>query len=84
MYKVLFTQRAEKQINSLPSNVKKRVKEKLIGLKQNPLSGDVKKLKVKHTRYRLRVGDYRIIYDIEKKSVTVLVLTVRHRKDVYR
>ncbi len=84
MYKVILTRRAEKLIKALPSTVKNRVLKKLQGLQQNPFSGDVRKLKVNQSRFRLRVGDYRIIYDIDKESFTVQVLTVRHRKDVYR
>jgi len=84
VYNVQISRRAEKHIKALPKTIKKRVSKKLITLRQNPFSGDVKKLKVRHSRYRLRVGDYRIIFDIDKESITILVLTVRHRKDVYR
>lgn len=84
MYKIHLAHRAEKQIKALPSTIQNRVIRKLKAFRQNPLSGDIKKLKVKQSRYRLRVGDYRIIYDIDKETVTVMVLTVRHRKDVYR
>ncbi|MCH7762927.1 MAG: type II toxin-antitoxin system RelE/ParE family toxin [Candidatus Marinimicrobia bacterium] len=84
MVKIHLTRRAEKQIKALPGTVRNRVLGKLKALQRNPLSGDIKKLKVKQSRYRLRVGDYRIIYDIEKESAICMILTVRHRKDVYR
>ncbi len=84
MYNVQVSRRAEKQIKALPTAIKNRVTKKLISLRQNPFSSDIKKLKVRHSRYRLRVGDYRIIFDINKESITILVLTVRHRKDVYK
>ena len=84
MYKVLLTPRAIKQIKALPDNIKIRVKEKLIGMGRNPLDGNVKKLKVHQSRYRLRVGGYRIIFDFDRKIITICALTVRHRKNVYR
>ncbi|MBC8346261.1 MAG: type II toxin-antitoxin system RelE/ParE family toxin [Candidatus Marinimicrobia bacterium] len=84
MYRIILTRRAKKQIKSLPENVKIKVKGIFIGMKENPFIGDVKKLKVKHNRYRLRFGSYRIIFDLNKKDVTVFILTVRHRKDAYR
>ncbi len=84
MYKVLISNRAEKQIKSLPEKIRTKVKAKLIDMESNPFSGDVKKLKVSQNRYRARVGQYRIIFDVDKKTVIAYILTVRHRKDAYR
>ena len=83
MNKILLTRRAIKQIKALPDNIKIRVKEKLIGMGRNPLDGNVKKLKVHQSLYRLRVGGYRIIFDFDRKIITICALTIKHRKNVY-
>ncbi len=79
-YKLDFTKRADKDLRSLPLQVQARIVVKLRGL-QNDLSGDVKKLTNFTPEYRLRVGDYRILFDAEDGTITVH--RVQHRKDVY-
>jgi len=69
---------------SLPYEIQKRIDKKIIALADNPRPHDVKALHGEKKLYRVRVGDYRIIYNIEDKIITVIIVRVKHRKDVYR
>lgn len=85
MYKVQFSKQAGKELRNLPKTVIKRVIIASEGLAKNPQPNGCKKLHgTKENLYRVRVGDYRIIYVIEETIRIVTVRNVRHRKDVYR
>ena len=85
MYKVQFSKQAGKDLRNLPKTVIKRVIIASEGLAKNPQPNGCKKLRgTKENLYRVRVGDYRIIYVIEETIRIVTVRNVRHRKDVYR
>ncbi len=83
-YKVEITSTAERQLKKLPVSAREKIGLLLQALAQDPLPFGVKKLSGTESTYRLRVGDYRIIYDIEKRVLRILVLKVGHRKDIYR
>jgi mRNA interferase RelE/StbE len=80
-YDVEFKPRAVKDIEKLPSRVQTNI-IKDIEVMSDDLSGDVKKLTNFTPEYRLRVGDYRVLFEIENKSI--IVYMVRHRREVYR
>ena len=61
-----------------------RVTVKINALADNPYPAGTRKMKGDEHAYRLRVGDYRVVYDIIEDVVVVLILRVGHRKDVYR
>jgi len=82
MYKILLTKRALKDLGKIDSESKIRIGEKLKVLTNDPV-GSSKKLSFAIIgTYRYRIGDYRIIFDIEEDKV--IVLRVGHRKDIYR
>lgn len=83
-YQVVVPRRVQKQMLALPQTVYDRVREHLAQLGQDPRPPGVRKLKGQADTYRLRVGDYRIIYTIDDAAQQVQVMTVEHRKDVYR
>ncbi len=83
-YQIVIVRAIQKQINKLPADVQSRVDEKIQRLKTNPRSEGVKKLKGYDSEYRIRVGSYRIRYDIDDEQAVVRILQCRHRKDVYR
>lgn len=62
----------------------RRIIERAEALSEDPRPHDSKKLKDAEETYRVRIGGYRILYQIEGKQRAVLILTVRHRKDAYR
>jgi mRNA interferase RelE/StbE len=82
-YQVIFTAPAERAYRKLPKDVQRRVLDKAELLAQNPWPSGSTKL-TGHEAYRLRTGDYRIIYSVERGKLLVLVLDVGHRRDIYR
>jgi mRNA interferase RelE/StbE len=81
-YRVIIVHSAEKELERLHSGNYDRVTKKLLSLEDNPRPRGVKKLTGRE-EYRLRVGDYRILYFIDDKNQTVIVSAVGHRGDVY-
>jgi mRNA interferase RelE/StbE len=82
-YVVNFAPCAERQFRKLPLNVKKLLKTDIDGLETNPRPSGVKKISGAKNRYRIRVGDFRIIYNIYDNELLVLILQVVNRKDAY-
>jgi mRNA interferase RelE/StbE len=83
-YRIVFLPVARKEIIALPHDVQKRIDRKILSLADDPRPHDVKALHGGKGLYRVRVGDYRIVYSVEDKIITVVIVRVRHRKDVYR
>lgn len=83
IYKVELKKSAQKELNKLPKQTQIRLMRAILGLAPNPRRGNVRPM-VGKTAWRLLVGEYRVIYDIKDKKLTVLVLKIGARKDVYR
>lgn len=83
-YEVRFSKKAEKAYNKLPVSIRLRIDEKLVYLRTTPRGGDTKKLSGQADAYRTRVGEYRIVYEIEDKQLLVWIIDVGHRRDIYR
>lgn len=82
-YKVEIKRSAVKEIESLHRKDLRAVLDKIAFLSENPRPHDCKKLSGQE-KYRIRCGDYRILYSIEDDILVVYVVKVGHRKDVYR
>ena len=80
-YRIVWSIQASKQLERLDRSVAKRIHEKVGQLYQNP-ERYVEKL-VRYPYYRLRVGDYRVILDIQNEMIRILILKVGHRSNVY-
>lgn len=74
---------AEKSVVGLPDQIEKRVLVALAGLETQPRPVGCKKL-CGENAWRIRIGDYRVIYEIHDKILQVIVVTVGHRREVYR
>jgi mRNA interferase RelE/StbE len=83
-YRIELTHRAEKDLDRLPTDVKIRIIHKIETLSENPRPHGVEKLSGEEGFYRIRVGDYRVIYEIQDDVILVLVLRLGHRSDIYR
>lgn len=83
MYELRYSLTALKQLEKLEGPTKERILKVLERLRVRPESCDIKKL-VGIPGYRLRVGDYRVIIDIENETVSILVLEIGHRKNIYK
>jgi mRNA interferase RelE/StbE len=84
MYRLFISQAADKQTARLPAKVRQKVSDAIGNLRDNPRPSGCKKLKSKECLWRIRVGDYRVVYTIEDDKLVVLVVRVAHRKDVYQ
>lgn len=80
MYKLEWTKRALSDLKDFDNFTLQRIVKKINELSISPFSKDIKRLKGARG-YRLRVGDYRVIFDIEKDSI--FILKVGHRKNIY-
>ena len=82
-YSVLIERYAQKQILKLDKKIIPIIKVAIAGLADDPRPFGYKKLKGEEA-YRIRVGDYRIIYEINDNVVIVTVVSVGHRKSIYK
>jgi mRNA interferase RelE/StbE len=83
-YKIEFTKAAEGDFDNLSGQVRLRVDRKIQSLRANPRPNGAEKLTGSKSEYRIRVGDYRILYSIDDPRKTVTVIRIRHRREVYR
>jgi len=81
-YEVFILRRAQKQLANLPKQNYSRLRELIIELGTNPRPSGCKKL-IGREGWRIRSGDYRVIYEIDDPQRLVTVLDIGHRKDVY-
>ncbi len=82
-YSINIKKSVEKDLRKLPKAVINRVVEAIERLEENPYPRQSKKLKSTERTYRLRVGNYRIIYQVDEERKEVIVYHVRHRENVY-
>ena len=83
-YTVVFTQSARKELERLPQASARRILRVIERLSTDPRPAGVRKLQGTEDLWRLRVGDYRIVYAVEDANQLVDVRVIRHRKDAYR
>lgn len=83
-YKITFARSARKELQRLPGDLAAKVLEKIEMLALNARPIGCKKLSGAEDLWRLRVGDYRVVYRIDDDKHTVDVAVVRHRREVYR
>lgn len=83
-YQVALSPAAERQLAKLPREDQTRLVSAMESLEEEPRPAGSRKLKGQENTFRLRVGKYRIIYDVYHRALWVLVLRIGHRKEVYR
>jgi mRNA interferase RelE/StbE len=83
-YRLEITPAARRELSKLPKNIQKRVDEHIQALAGNPRPPGCKKLQWEDGFHRIRVGDYRIVYQIKDKVLLVLVIRIGNRREVYR
>lgn len=83
-YEIRFVDSAAKEFRSLPVDMKNRIQTAVDGLVRSPRPTGVKKLRGSQGLYRIRVGEYRVVYEIDDKARLLRVTRVRHRKEAYR
>ena len=83
-YRIVFDRSAEKDFRRLPNEVRQALARSVSALAEDPHPADSRKLAGTDNCYRLRQGDYRLVYTVLEDRVVVLILRVGHRGDVYR
>ena len=84
MHEVYVERTAERDLKALPSQVFRRVVSHINTLSQNPRPPGCHKITGSRSDWRMRIGDYRVIYEIDDKAKIVRVMRVGHRREVYR
>jgi mRNA interferase RelE/StbE len=82
-YQIIILPAAEKSLSKLPKKMQVRIQGAITTLASNPIPPVSKKL-VGRDNYRLRVSDYRIVYSIHENILTVKIVSVGHRREIYR
>ncbi len=82
-YKIQIRRSAEKELERISQKDRKRIIERILALEKAPRPAGVKKLSGEE-KYRVRQGDYRILYEINDTLITIVVVRIAHRGDVYR
>jgi mRNA interferase RelE/StbE len=83
-YTIEYASEIRKEISRLPKNIQHRVDKTILALAETPRPAGCIKLAGQTDLYRVRVGDYRIVYGIYDGRKIVIILIVAHRRDVYR
>ena len=83
-YTIQFKPLALRQLEKLPRDIQKKLAVKIEALRDDQFPSGCNKMAAVPDAWRVRIGDYRIVYQVHQKVLLVIVLTVGHRKDVYR
>lgn len=82
-YQVILPKSVQKELDRLSDDIANRILVRLTELETNPRPADVKKLKGR-SAWRIRIGDYRVIYEIHDRVLQIVIITIGHRRDIYR
>jgi mRNA interferase RelE/StbE len=83
-YQIELSKSVEKQLEDIPKSDLKKIFQRIDKLSSNPFPSGYEKLKGIEDLYRVRQGDYRVIYSVFEKKLLVLILKIGHRREVYR
>ncbi len=83
IYEVILPKSVQKELDRLPAKIADRVLARLASLESDPRPSHVKKLKGRPA-WRIRIGDYRAIYEIHDQSRQIIIVTIGHRREIYR
>jgi mRNA interferase RelE/StbE len=84
MYRIEITISAAKALKKIPKSDRKCIADKIDSLAEKPPNPSTTKLKGNNPFHKVRVGDYRIIYEIQNDVLIILIVKIGHRKDIYR
>ena len=82
-YQIIILPAAQKSLSALPKKLQVRIQGAITTLASNPVPPVARKL-VGRDNYRLRVSDYRIVYEVNNNILTVKVISIGHRREIYR
>lgn len=84
MYELWLERGAEKDLKRLETDIFKRVIKEIKALSANPKPSGCRKISGSKNDWRIRIGDYRVIYEIDDKLHAVRIMIVKHRREAYR
>jgi len=84
VYEVFLERRAEQDLKKLSTEIFHRIIPHLKALSENPKPPGCRKITGSKSDWRIRVGDYRVIYEVDEQEKAVKVMRIRHRRDAYR
>jgi mRNA interferase RelE/StbE len=84
VYEVHLERAAENDLKRLPASTSQRIIPQIKTLAENPRPSGCRKITGSKNDWRIRIGDYRVIYEIDEKANAVRIMRVRHRREVYR
>jgi mRNA interferase RelE/StbE len=82
-YKILVERNAEKEFKKIPKEIQKKIVLIITKLKDNSRPINARKISDSENYYRIRIGDYRILYEINDKEKELNIFRIRHRKEAY-
>ena len=83
-YRVVIASRARKELEAIPSPAFDAIQKKMLALGEDPRPPGCKKLKGDNRTWRIRSGNYRVLYQVDDSEKIVTVIGVGHRKEIYR
>ena len=83
-YRITFRRAVIKEMRRIPRSIRKRLWTAINGLRENPFPAEIKNIRGYGDHYRIRMGDYRIVYCVTTEIRVVTIIKVGHRKDVYK
>jgi mRNA interferase RelE/StbE len=84
MYEIEIAPAAERTLKKLHADIRNRIFKNILALKKEPRLYGVKKLSGEDDIYRIRVGNYRVVYQIRDAVLVIVVVNVGHRREIYR
>lgn len=81
---VEFSRAADRQLRKLTEQMQRRIVVAIAGLANDPRPHGCEKLTAEESLYRIRIGDYRVIYEVRDEALLVLIVKIGHRRDVYQ
>ena len=82
-YRISIVRSAEKEFLRLPGHIQTRARSKMLALELDPRPTGCKKLSGSD-RHRIRIGDYRVVYNIDDPQKHIAILSIGHRREIYR
>jgi mRNA interferase RelE/StbE len=83
-YQIFWKKSAIKDLKSLPGYIARKITEVVENLQTNPRPEGARKLELLTHHYRLRIGDYRIVYSVQDNILVIEIIKIGHRKDIYK
>ena len=83
-YQIKILPAALRQLEEAPRSDQKRIRGRIDGLADDPWPAGVKRLRGRREFLRIRSGNYRIVYTVDRNRLTILIIKIGHRRDVYR